>query len=253
MQQQGYEIKRGKHIAVKGRAQKRFIRLDLLHEGFKTQELIALMMNDQRFCSAVQVSSKRPKIDLLIDLQDKIQQGKGIGYQRWAKVYNLKQMAKVLLFLQENDIHDFSQLEQLSRESAVRTDELLSDIKKKEFRLKEIKELKTHIINYSKTREVYTAYRKAGYSRKFFEAHRQEITLHKAAKDAFDQLGVKKIPRIAELNEEYTRLAKEKNTEYAEYRKERDRMKELVNARKNAEMILKDQQQDREIERKKQI
>ncbi|MGN0838934.1 MAG: hypothetical protein ACI4NN_07620 [Pyramidobacter sp.] len=158
-----------------------------------------------------------------------------------------------MLFLQENDIHDFSRLEQISKESAERTDELLSDIKKKESRLKEIKELKTHIINYSKTREVYTAYRKAGYSRKFFEAHRQEITLHKAAKDAFDQLGVKKIPRVAELNDEYTQLAREKNAEYAEYRKERDRMRDLVNARKNAEMVLGEQRENIESMDRKQI
>lgn len=241
LSQEGYEIKRGKYIAVKGRAQKRFIRLDSLHDGFRTQDLMNLLEGAQKSHSAVETPSKRPKIDLLIDLQDKIQKGKGIGYQRWAKVYNLKQMAKVLLFLHENDIHDYEQLERLSKEAAERTDHLLSDIKQKEARMQEIKELRTHIINYSKTRDTYMAYRKAGYSRKFFEAHRDEITLHKAAKDAFDQLGIKKIPKVAELNEEFTRLAREKNAEYAEYRKERDRMRDLVNARKNAEMILEEQ------------
>jgi hypothetical protein len=253
LSRQGYEIKRGKHIAVKGRAQKRFIRLDSLSEGFRTQDLIKFLEDDQRSHSAGQPSGKRSKIDLLIDLQDKIQQGKGIGYQHWAKVYNLKQMAKVLLFLQENDIHDFAKLEQMSKESTARTDELLSDIKQKEARMKEIKVLRMHIINYSKTRNVYVEYRKAGYSKNFFETHREEITLHKAAKDAFDQLGLKKIPRVAELNEEFTRLAREKNAEYAEYRKERDRMRDLINARKNAEMILNEKEQPNEREQKKQI
>lgn len=253
LQQQGYEIKRGKHIAVKGRAQKRFIRLDSLHDGFRTQDLMTLLMDDQRYRSLTQKSGKRPQIDLLIDLQDKILQGKGAGYQNWAIVYNLKQMAKVLLYLQENDIHDFAQLEELSKESAARTDKLLSDIKKKEARLKEIKALKMHIINYSKTRDVYTAYRKAGYSRKFYEAHREEITLHKAAKDAFNQLGTKKIPRVTELNKEFTRLAKEKNAEYAEYRKEKNRMRDLVNARKNAEMILAEDRLENEKDLRKLI
>ena len=104
--------------------------------------------------------------------------------------------------------------------------------------MQEIRELRMHIINYSKTRDIYTAYRKAGYSRNFFEVHREEITLHKAAKDAFDQLGLKKIPRVAELHEEFNRLAKEKNAEYAQYRTARERMKDLANARRNAEMIL---------------
>ena len=159
LSRQGYEIKREKHIAVKGRAQKRFIRLDSLSEGFRTQDLIKFLEDDQRSHSAGQPSGKRSQIDLLIDLQDKIQQGKGIGYQHWAKVYNLKQMAKVLLFLQENDIHDFAKLEQMSKESAARTDELLSDIKQKEARMKEIKVLRMHIINYSKTRNDYVEYR----------------------------------------------------------------------------------------------
>ena len=253
LRQQGYEIKKGKHIAVKGRAQKRFIRLDSLHEGFRTKDLMVLLDSNDRSHSASQPSDKRPKIDLLIDLEDKIRQGKGIGYQNWAKVYNLKQMAKVLLFLQENDIHDFAQLEQMAAESSSRTDALLSDIKQKEARLKEIRELRTHIINYSKTRETYAAYRKAGYSRKFFEAHREEITLHKAAKDAFDQLGLKKIPRVAELNEEFNRLVKEKNEQYTAYRKERDHMRDLVNAKKNAEMILDDRMDNPERSKKHQI
>ena len=214
---------------------------------------MALLEDAQRTQSLVETSSKRTKIDLLIDLQDKIQQGKGIGFERWAKVYNLKQMAKVLLFLQENDIHDYEQLEQLSKEAALRTDSLLSDIKKKESRMQEIKELRTHIINYSRTRDTYMAYRKAGYSRKYFEAHREEITLHKAAKDAFDQLGLKKIPRVADLNEEFNRLAREKNAEYVDYRKERDRMRDFVNARKNAEIILEEPSETVESMDRKQI
>ena len=58
--------------------------------------------------------------------------------------------------------------------------------------LAEIGTLKKHIINYSKTRSTYEEYRKVGYSKKFLEAHREEITLHKAAKAAFDEVGVKK-------------------------------------------------------------
>lgn len=241
LREKGYEIKHGKHIAVKGRAQKRFIRLDSLHEGFRTQDLMQILAKTQEPHSVQQTSDKRQKIDLLIDLQAKIQEGKGAGYQHWAKVFNLKQMAKVLLFLQENDIHDYGQLDQMAKEAAVRTDHLLSDIKQKEARMQEIKELRTHIINYSKTRYTYAAYRKAGYSRKFFEAHRQEITLHKAAKEAFDRLELKKIPKVAELNEEFNRLAKVKNATYAQYRTERERMRNLANAKRNAEMILKRQ------------
>ena len=78
--------------------------------------------------------------------------------------------------------------------------ELSSSIKEK--RLAEIQVLKTHIINYVKTKDVYADYRKCGYSKKFLEEHRQEILLHKAAKNAFDELGVEKLLKVKELNAE---------------------------------------------------
>jgi predicted restriction endonuclease len=83
------------------------------------------------------------------------------------------------------------------------------------------------------TLSTYEEYRKAGYSKKFFEAHREEITLHKAAKQAFDDLGVKKIPKVKDLNEEYARLLSDKKTAYAEYRKLRDEAQELLIAQSN--------------------
>ena len=97
----------------------------------------------------------------------------------------------------------------------------------------EIATLKKHIINYSKTRSTYEAYRKAGYSKKFFEAHREELTLHKAAKQAFDELGVRKIPKVKELSAEYAEILSGKKAAYAEYRKARDEAQELAIAERN--------------------
>ena len=81
------------------------------------------------------------------------------------------------------------------------------------------KVIKTHIINYSKTRDTYIAYRKSGYSKKFYEAHRDEITLHKAAKEAFSKLPDGKITKVKDLNEEFARLLSEKKITYSEYKK----------------------------------
>ena len=80
------------------------------------------------------------------------------------------------------------------------------------------KVIKTHIINYSKTRDTYIAYRKSGYSKKFYEARRDEITLHKAAKEAFSKLPAGKIPKVKDLNEEFVRLLYEKKSAYSEYK-----------------------------------
>ena len=102
----------------------------------------------------------------------------------------------------------------------------------------EIAVLRAHIINYAKTRPVYDAYRQAGYSKKFLEEHREEITLHKAAKAAFDEAGLKKLPKVKELNVEYAELLAKKKSAYPEYRKARDEMQELMKAQKNVEMFF---------------
>ena len=115
------------------------------------------------------------------------------------------------------------------------------DIKSKEKRIAEIQVLKKHIFNYSDTREIYVEYRKSGYSKKFLEQHRQEILIHKAAKESFDELGCKKIPKIKELNEEYGRLPKEKKDLAREYYQSRSLMQEYRKAKKNVEEFLKDE------------
>ena len=92
------------------------------------------------------------------------------------------------------------------------------------------------------------AYRKAGYSRKFYEAHREEITLHKAAKETFNQLNMKKIPRVKELNMEYAEVMKMKKEAYAGYRSVRKEMQDYVIARKTAATIL---EIDLEVEARK--
>ena len=90
----------------------------------------------------------------------------------------------------------------------------------------------------SKTRDTYVAYRKAGYSKKFFAEHEREITLHKAAKKFFDDQGIQKLPTVKSLQAEYAALMTEKKAAYAEYRKAREDMKELLTAKANIDRIL---------------
>ena len=91
----------------------------------------------------------------------------------------------------------------------------------------EIAVLKTHIINYAKTRDIYAAYRKAGYSRKYYDAHESDILIHKAAKKAFDDLALKKLPTVKSLQAEYSDLLVQKKLDYAELSKARDEAKRL--------------------------
>ena len=154
------------------------------------------------------------------------------------KVVKLKQMAKTLMYLEEKDYADYTELSNASESADARFYEVKTHIKASETRLAEIQILRTHIINYSKTRDVYKGYREAGYSKKYLAEHESDIILHKAAKKAFDELGVKKLPTKAELNGEYAKLISEKKAAYAEYHRARNEMKELLTVKANVDLIL---------------
>ena len=109
-----------------------------------------------------------------------------------------------------------------------------------------------HIINYSKTRDVYVAYRKAGYSKKFKAEHESEILLHQAAKNFFDESGLKKLPTVKGLQTEYAALLAEKKSAYAEYRKVRDEMKELLTVKANVDRLMGYDKSESEIETNRQ-
>ena len=242
LEEEEYQVRRGKNPAIKGKEQKRFIRFRSLGDGYTDRDLektiAGEMEHDPEIRKKNQSGKPEKKVDLLIDIQAKLAQGKGAGYERWAKVYNVKQIAKALLFLEEHGIRDLDALSARAKEASDRFSELSATIKSSEKRMAEIVALKTHILNYSKTREVYVAYRKSGYSKKFFEEHREEITLHKAAKQAFTELNVEKLPTIKQLNEEYAELLARKKEAYREYRQAKQDMTDFATAKYDIERFL---------------
>ena len=247
-----YEIKYGKHISVKGKNQARFIRLSSLEDGYTEADLRVHFLGQQEHKSREKRNyhtDVRP-FNLVIDIQSKLQ-NKGAGYQRWASVYNLKQMSKTLLFLRDHKIENMEQLNQLVQQQTAKRDALLSSIQQSEKRLAEIGTLKKHIINYSKTRATYEEYRKAGYSKKFLEAHREEITIHKAAKAAFDELGVRKLPRVKDLSIEYAEVLAAKKQAYAEYRLAKNDAQELLIAQQNIASLYDAERKEEEQKRRK--
>ena len=242
LQNAGFEIKTGANTAVKGNGQKRYIRLSSLPEGYRESDIRAILQGERsaenRNPFKKPIKYRAISFDMVLDLQEKIKD-KGPGYERWGKIYNLKQMAKTILFLDERNLRNPVRLAAAAAKKSAERDSLLASIQASETRLTEIATLRKHIINYSKTRGTYEEYRKAGYSKKFFEAHREELTLHKAAKAAFDELGVKKIPKVKDLNAEYAELMASKKQAYAEYRKIRDEAQELEIAERNLSALYK--------------
>ena len=238
LEQQGYEVKRGKHTAVKGARQKRFIRFRTLGIGYGEDEIKAVLEGKAKHHPYQKQPLKEQPFQLLVDIQGKMAEGKSVGYKKWATKFNLKEMSKTLLFLQEQKIGSANELRERAAAATERYHVMGDSIKAAEARLTEIAVLKTHIINYAKNRPVYDAYRKSGYSKKFLEAHREEITLHKAAKAAFDEAGLQKLPKVKELDAEFAELLTKKKAAYPDYRKVRNEMQELVRAQKNVERFF---------------
>lgn len=237
----GCEIKRGKQISIRGPGQTRFKRLDTLGEAYNLPALTAILAGERAHQPRKRThtaAAQTPKINLLVDIQAQLRAGKGPGYERWAKRFNIKQMAQTLNYLTENGLLDYHDLKKKSQQAEARCNALSSAVKATEAKLAENAVLQTHILNYIKTREVYAAYLQSGYSKKFLAEHEGEITLHKAAKKAFDELGLKKLPTIKTLRAEYASLLAEKKQTYAEYRQARDEMRQLLKAKANVELLL---------------
>ena len=253
LREAGIEVSpRGKSIRLKAPDGKKFIRLDAdsMGEGYSVDALMEVLSGKRTHvpCQKNIRQPDRSKVNLLVDIQAKLQAGKGAGYARWASVFNLKQMAQTLNYLTEHGLLDYADLTARADEATSRYNSLSGQIKAAEQRMAEIAVLKTHIINYSKTREVYVAYRKAGYSKKFRAEHESEILLHQAAKKYFDGLGLKKLPTVKSLQAEYAALLTEKKSAYADYRKTRDEMRELLTVRANVDRLMGYDKQQQEAE-----
>lgn len=252
LQQEGIEVKkRGKSISLKAPGQDRFARLDTLGGEYSEAALSSVLAGEKAHKPRKKkVLQAEPKtVNLLVDIQAKLQAGKSAGYARWAKVFNLKQMAKTMNYLTENGLLEYAALADKAQTVTERYNLLAGQIKSAEKRMAEIAVLRTQIINYSKTRDVYTAYRRAGYSKKFLAEHEADILLHKAAKKAFDELGVQKLPRVKELQSEYAVLLAEKKKAYAEYQQARQEMQEVLTAKANVDRLLGTEEQDAEKEK----
>lgn len=240
MRSEGYEVKQNKRISFRCPGQERFTRSDRLGDKYSEEAIRDRIIpsNKQTRTGRKQHPATKKKINLLIDIQAKMQSGKGKGYEYWAKIFNLKEAAKTLNFLVDNGLTDYEQLEMRREESGKKFDTLSLHIKQLEARMMQISQLKTQIFNYSKTRDVYVAYKKSRYNNRFRADHAEEIAKHEAAKAAFDALEGKNIPKIAQLSEQYAVLLSEKEATYTAYKAARKEMIELQTMKQNVDRIL---------------
>lgn len=236
MEQAGYEVKQRRGaVSFRAPGQERFTRLrsDTLGDGYGEANIKAALSGSRQH-----PGQPRQKVSLAIDIQSKLQ-GKGPGYERWAKVFNLKQMAAALAYLQDNGLTDYEQLEQKATAATERFHKLSDQIKSTEAALHTNMELKAATVQYAKTRPVFEKYKASKYSRKFLAEHEADIELYRAACADFKRiLDGGKLPKIDALKEEGRKLAERKKKLYAEYRKAKADMQEVATIKANIDYLL---------------
>lgn len=247
-----------KHITFTMPEWKQPARMDTLR-GDYTEAAVRERIAGRRVVSSggrepeAEAAVRRPS--LLIDIQSKIQQGKGAGYERWAKVFNLKQAAQTLIYLQEHGLDSYDALRENASAVTARFHDLSDKVKSLEAELRANVDLQKHIVNYSKTRETYVAWRKTGRSNAFRAEHEHDIILHEAAKQAFNDLGYgcdKKLPTVKMLRASYAPVLEEKKKANAEFCAAKAEMRELLLVKENVDRLLGTREHDRDRENERQ-
>lgn len=234
MEQNGYEVKRGKYISFRAEGQERFTRAKTLGENYTEEAITNLIANKTK-------SHKRDdkRISLIIDIQNNIKAQQSKGYEHWAKLHNLKEASKTINFLTEHDIKSYEELE--SKATTVRNnfDKATNKIKSVDDRLKELTILRKHISTYKALKPVYSEYVKARNKSKYENEHRSELTLFNASYKYLSSIQKDgKIPSLENVNTELSKLTEQQKKLYSEYTKARREMLELETIKQNVDMIL---------------
>ena len=188
----------------------------------------------------------------MIDLEAKRAEGKGEGYIHWGKTFNLKTMAKTLIYLQENGLTDLEALDAALAEVHEKVKTSRADIKAIEAKLNKKKDLQRQVLNAHAGKDLHAEYLKLPKKKqeKFYEKNRPALMLYDAAMRYFKENGVKTIPTVKRIQDEIEDLTSQKNAGYTEYRESQKRERELQTVKANIETILRQQEPEIGQERK---
>ena len=247
LQEMGYEIKQGKYISFRAAGQERFTRAKTLGAAY-TEEAI------KERIKGVYIAKSKPlredkKIRLVVDLENCIKAQQSAGYERWAKIHNLKQAAKTMNFLTEHKIEQYADLTAKIAEIQTESEQAADALKSVEKRLADMAVLMKNVSTYQKTKPVYDAYRKAKNKEKYRAGQERAIILHEAAARSLKAAGVVKLPNLDALQAEYEKLQTQKEALYADYGKLKKQVREYDVIKQNIDSILR---QEKEPERGKE-
>ena len=190
-------------------------------------------------------ASKQDSIQRMVDREAKRAEGKGAGYDRWAAVHNLKQMAATMSIYEESGFTSPEELESALAAASAELNSVHAELKSTESTLREKKDLQKQLLAYIKTkpaRDGLKAQKTEKARRNYREQHESEFMIAEAATRYFKAKGIQKLPASKALQAEIEQLTREKNSLYNEYREKRERTKELQTVKGNIEQILRREQ-----------
>ena len=241
MQQYGITVKESRgRLSYLPAGRTKFIRAHSIGDKFDQAAVLAALQENAERKRTIQF--KPDRIGKLVDIQAKLKQGKGIGYERWAKKYNLKAMAQTLILLQENGLLNEDALDQRIAELDTKFHESLTVVKDLEGRMKANKELRYHVAAYTSTKNIAQQLKAAKQPTAFEEQHRAKLTAYRAAAAYFKANDITKLPSPKKLEAEYVQLASEKAKFYEQYKEAKEELLKLKTAKQNVASFFREEE-----------
>ena len=237
MQEAGYEIKTGKYISFRAEGQERFTRSKTIGENY-TEERIK-----ERIAGRTPRRNRRqtvPKsISLIGDIQERIRLIDSKGYEYKAKLTILKEAARTLNYLTENNLLQYADLEKKVEDVHSSYDRTGKELKGVEARLREVQPLIKNISNYQRLKPVYDAFQKAKDKPSFKAKHEAELVIFEAARSTLLAMqGDEKLPSLKTLQAEQQRLLDEQQRLYDERAKLKKEVKQIETIKSNVDTFL---------------
>ena len=246
LQQYGITVKKSRgRLSYLPAGRKKFIRAHSLGDKFEKELVLATLKENAKSQPIIlhsNLEEKPDRIKKLVDIQAKLKQGKGIGYERWAKKHNLKAMAQTLILLQEKGLLNEDALDQRIAELDTKFHESLAVVKDLETRMAENKKLRSHAAAYKQYRPLAQKLKTVKSPAAFEEQHRAELTAYRTAAAYFKANDITKLPSPKKLEAEYAQLASEKAKFYEQYKEAKEELLKLKTAKQNVASFFREEE-----------
>ena len=237
MQEAGYEIKTGKYISFRAKGQERFTRSKTIGENYTEERIKERIAGRTPRRSQRQATTKG--ISLIGDIQERIRLIDSKGYEHKAKLTILKEAARTLNYLTENNLLQYADLEKKVEDVHSSYDRTGKELKDVEARLREVQPLIKNISNYQRLKPVYDAFQKAKDKSGFKAKHEAELVIFEAARSTLLAMqGDEKLPSLKTLQAEQAQLFEEQERLYAERNRFKKEAKQIETIKSNVDTFL---------------